>query len=139
MFDASARKYTLDIDITWNEPMYPNGVITFYEVNVTQTDDSSTVVYSNDGLPVPNVTESVMVLPFTDYTVTVAASTSAGQGDPDSVIVLSPEASKRSFEAVNYVFLLVVFQVQVQWKVLKLCLLRKDQSLITVLECTLWR
>ena len=33
-----------------------------------------------------------MVLPFTNYTVTVTASTSAGQGDPESAIELSPEA-----------------------------------------------
>ena len=78
----------------WYQPSYPNGVITSYEVVVTQTDDSSIVVYSNSSLPVPNVTESVMVLPFTNYTVSVAASTSAGQGDRSVFIIESPEAGR---------------------------------------------
>ena len=93
-FNPSSRMYTLDIVITWDEPSNPNGIITFYEVNVTQTDDSGIVVYSNSSLPVPNVTESVMVLPFTNYTVTVAASTSAGQGDEVAINIESPEAGK---------------------------------------------
>ena len=54
--------------------------------------DSSDVVYSNDAVTDLAVTESVMVLPYTNYTVTVAASTSAGQGDNATVIILSPEA-----------------------------------------------
>ena len=94
MFNSTTRIYTLDIVITWDEPSNPNGVITFYEVNVTQTDDSGIVVYSNSSLPVPNVIESVMVLPFTNYTVTVAASTSAGQGDEVAISIESPEAGK---------------------------------------------
>ena len=69
-----------------------NGVITSYSVTVYQTNDPSDIVYSNDTLIAPNVTASVMVLAFTNYTVSVAASTSAGQGDENSVTVESPEA-----------------------------------------------
>ena len=69
-----------------------NGVITSYSVTVYQTNDLSDIVYSNDTLIAPNVTASVMVLAFTNYTVSVAASTSAGQGDENSVTVESPEA-----------------------------------------------
>ena len=92
MFNSTIRMYTLDMDITWDEPIYPNGVITSYEVTVYQTDNSSVIVYTNTALTVTSVTPSVMVLPFTDYTVTVAASTSAGQGEDISVNELSPEA-----------------------------------------------
>ena len=88
--------YTLDMTVTWEEPIYPNGVITSYEVTVAQTDNSSVIVYTDDSLTVTSVTQSVMVLPFTNYTVTVTASTSAGQGDPESVVELSPEAGKQS-------------------------------------------
>ena len=55
--------------------------------------NSSDVVYSNDGVTDLAVTESVMVLPYTNYTVTVAASTSAGQGGESTIIILSPETS----------------------------------------------
>ena len=93
-FDPTMQMYTLDMNITWNEPANPNGVITFYEVTVHQTDNSSVTVYTNATLTVTSVTPSVMVLPFTDYTVTVAASTSAGQGESTSITVESPQAGR---------------------------------------------
>ena len=101
MFEPNTRTLTVDITITWNEPTYTNGVITTYEVTITEG-DTINEVYSNDGLLVPSVTESVMVLPYTNYTVTVAASTSAGQGDPESIIVLSPEAGKYTCTYISY-------------------------------------
>ena len=93
IFDPVARLLTLDIEISWNEPTITNGEILNYEVSVTQTDNSSDVVYSNDSLLVSNVTVSMMVVPYTNYTVTVAASTSAGQGESTNITRLSPEAS----------------------------------------------
>ena len=42
------------------------------------------------------VTASVMVLPFTNYTVTVAASTSAGQGEETSVTIESGSKTELS-------------------------------------------
>ena len=95
-YDADMHMYTLDMIVTWERPIYPNGVITSYEVTVAQTDNPSNIVYTDDSLTVPSVTQSVMVLPFTNYTVTVTASTSAGQGDPESVIEVSPEAGKQT-------------------------------------------
>ena len=92
-YDADMRMYTLDMTVTWEQPIYPNGVVS-YEVTVTQTDNSSVIVYSDDSLTVTSVTQSVMVLPYTNYTVTVTASTSAGEGDPKSIVELSPEAGK---------------------------------------------
>ena len=86
--------YTLDMMITWDEPTYTNGIITFYEVTVSRADDPNDIVYTNGTLTVTSVTPSVMVLPFTDYTVTVAASTSAGQGENIGVTELSPEAGR---------------------------------------------
>ena len=72
--------------------MYPNGVIQTYNVTVFETANPSNMVYSDDTLIDPNVTTSVVALPFTNYTVSVAASTSAGQGEEDTVTVESPEA-----------------------------------------------
>ena len=91
-YNKSIRTYTVDLSITWSEPEYPNGVITLYTVTVTQADDSTVEVYSDDSIETPNVTVSVMVVAFTDYTVTVAANTSAGQGDSTTDTVTSPEA-----------------------------------------------
>ena len=102
VFDPITRMLNLSIDIEWIEPIYPNGVITAYSVTVYQSDDSSDVVYSNDAVTDLTVTESVMVLPFTDYTVTVAASTLAGQGDETTIIILSPEAGIYKYNVCVY-------------------------------------
>ena len=92
MFDSMDNMWTIDIDITWEEPVNPNGVITAYNVTVYKTDDLSDIVFSNDTLTTPNVTASVEVPAYTGYTVSVAASTSAGQGDEATVSITSPEA-----------------------------------------------
>ena len=77
----------LKINITWAEPMFPNGEIDSYNVTVFETDDLSTVVAINAALTTTSVTATVMVPAFTDYTVTVAASTSAGQGEKSTIII----------------------------------------------------
>ena len=91
-FNTTTQQWTIDINITWSESLYPNGVITSYSVTVYRTDNTSDVEYSNASIRVPNVTVSVTVPAYTNYTVSVAASTSAGQGQEDSVIIQSPEA-----------------------------------------------
>ena len=83
--------HNVTLNISWSQPLYPNGDILSYEVIVTQTSDPSVVIYG-ENVTDTEVMPSVMVLPFTDYTVSVAASTSAGQGDEDTVTVESPEA-----------------------------------------------
>ena len=88
-FNSTTRVLTVDIDISWSLPTFQNGMVTFYEVTVFE-EGTNTLVYSNNSIT--NLTESVMVLPFTDYTVSVSASTSAGQGDETTVTVESPQA-----------------------------------------------
>ena len=102
VFNSTNNMWTIGIDITWEEPVYPNGVITAYNVTVYQTDDLSGIVYSNDTLTTPNVTASVKVPAYTDYTVSVAASTSAGQGDANSVTIESPEAGIYKYSYVPF-------------------------------------
>ena len=75
--------------------MYPNGVIQTYRVTVYRTDDSSDIIFYDSTVTDISVMPSVMVLPFTNYTVTVAASTSAGEGEGETFIVESPEAGIR--------------------------------------------
>ena len=93
-FNSTTNLWTNEIDITWEEPLNPNGVITTYNVTVYQTDNSSDIVYSNSTLTDPNVIAPVVVPANTDYTVTVAASTSAGQGEESSITITSPEAGE---------------------------------------------
>ncbi|CAI8003305.1 Phosphatidylinositol phosphatase PTPRQ [Geodia barretti] len=103
-YEPTTRTYTVDLSITWGEPQYPNGVITLYQVIVTQFDDTTVEVYRNSGIEAPNVTASVMVLAFTDYTVSVAASTSAGQGDNVTDTVTAPEAAPEMVENLDAAF-----------------------------------
>ena len=103
IFNSTTRMYTLDIDIRWNEPTYPNGVIMSYEVTVSRTHDPNDIVYNDDILEGTSVTTSVTVLPFTNYTVTVAASTSEGQGENISVTEESPEAGNWRAEQAHLV------------------------------------
>ena len=93
-YNSTTRMYALNMNIVWSEPLNPNGIITSYEVTVARTDNSTDVVYSNISLTAPNVTALVSVLAFTNYTVSVVASTSVGEGASDSVIELSPESGK---------------------------------------------
>ena len=86
--------YLLVLNISWEERVELNRVITSYEVTVAQTDNSNAIIYTNDSLTVTSVTQSVMVLPFTNYTVTVRASTSAGQGEKVITSFESPEAGR---------------------------------------------
>ena len=83
--------HNVTLSILWSQPPYPNGDILSYEVIVTRTSDPSVVIYG-ENVTDTEVMPSVMALPFTDYTVSVAASTSAGQGDESTVSITSPQA-----------------------------------------------
>ena len=91
-FNSLNRMWDLEINITWAEPMFPNGEIDSYIVTVFETDNPSTGVFSNAAFTTTGVTAPVMVPAFTNYTVTVAASTSTGQGEESTIIIESPEA-----------------------------------------------
>ena len=99
-FDSASRIYILDISILWDIPINPNGIITSYEVTVAQTDNSSAIIYTNDSLTVTSVTQSVTVLPFTNYTVTVRASISGGEREETITIFESPEAGRQNSRSV---------------------------------------
>ena len=85
--------HSLILTASWSTPQYTNGEILYYEVVLTQTANSSNVVYSMN-VTETTVMQTVTVLPYTDYTVSVAASTSAGQGEKNTDIILSPQAGE---------------------------------------------
>ena len=86
----------------WDEPTNPNGVITSYNVTVYQTDDPNDIIFSDSAVTANTVTESVMALPYTNYTVAVTASTSAGEGEEESVIETSPQAGIPHFSFLTH-------------------------------------
>ena len=91
-FDNVTRTYNLPVSISWQPPEFPNGEIITYNFRLVETNVNDTVISANiTGL---SVQQSVMVAPFTNYTATVVAFTSAGSGDSVMDVALSPEASK---------------------------------------------
>ena len=79
----------------WAPPLQPNGVIS-YNVSVTARDlakgTTVTVQLPNYMGLVPNIT--VPTEPYTEYTVKVAAETTAGQGQNSTTSCQTAEGSK---------------------------------------------
>ena len=96
-FNPDTRIHTVEISISWSPPTQPNGEITGYNVTVYRTDNTSDIVYNNTMVTDTTVSPQVMVFPFTDYTVSVSASTSAGEGEATEITIESPEAGKHFF------------------------------------------
>ena len=92
-FDSISNMYNLNVSISWDPPSSPNGVILGYNYSLMETSNSNVIIeYTNTTLL--SAEQSVMVAPFTNYTATVVAFTSAGSGEPVIEVTLSPEASK---------------------------------------------
>ena len=93
-FNRSSRMYVLNVTISWKPPSYPNGVILTYSYCLVETDNTSNVIIGDTTTTDLSVLDSVTVSPFTNYTATVVAYTSAGSGNSVMEVALSPEAGK---------------------------------------------
>ena len=93
-FDRVSNMYNLNVNISWEAPTDPNGVILGYNYSLTETSNSSNVIIEYTNTTLLSAEQSVMVAPFTNYTATVVAFTSAGGGEPVMKVALSPEAGK---------------------------------------------
>ena len=93
-FNRSTLELSVDVSISWSPPSQPNGVITDYSVTVYRSDNISDIVYRNTMATDTVVTASVEVSPFTNYTVSVSASTAAGEGESEEVTITSPQAGR---------------------------------------------
>ena len=92
-FYSVSNMYNLNVNISWGPPSNPNGLILGYNYSLMETNNLDVIIgYTNTTLL--SVEQIVMVAPFTNYTATVVAFTSAGSGEPVMEVVLSPEASK---------------------------------------------
>ena len=92
-YNSSTVTYNLPVNISWQLPQYPNGQITTYQYRLVETNEDETIVIDANTTDT-SVQRSVTVFPFTNYTATVVAFTSAGSGDSVMEVALSPEAGK---------------------------------------------
>ncbi|XP_064396511.1 phosphatidylinositol phosphatase PTPRQ-like isoform X3 [Halichondria panicea] len=91
-YNATSGLYEGMLNISWSEPLTPNGVITGYTYTVKgPTPDTDTVYSAN--ITDTDVTVDASLLPASNYTVTVTASTTAGPGDSLMATVIVPEAT----------------------------------------------
>ena len=95
-FNRTLGLYSIDILLSWTAPTEPNGMITGYQFNVTET-ESDAALLSDTTNTTSVETQSGGVQPYTNYTLSVVASTDAGSGDISTAIVESPEAGRQSF------------------------------------------
>ena len=96
IYTDATRTYYIPVTISWQPPQYPNGEIITYRYSLVETNAPSTVIISdtNTSKTVLSIEHNVTVSPFTNYTATVVAFTSAGSGELVTQVALSPEASK---------------------------------------------
>ena len=67
------------IDITWNQPSIPNGIIIVYDIHYRKSDNSDSFVYVNGITNTQHIIDGL--IPNTSYTIRVRAYTIAGPGE----------------------------------------------------------
>ena len=93
-YNIMLRTFNLSVRISWQQPQYPNGDIIAYSYRLVETSNPSVEIIADTnttdlGL---SVVQNVTVSPFTNYTATVVAYTSAGSGETSTEVTVSPEA-----------------------------------------------
>jgi len=93
-YNITSRTYNIPVTISWQLPLYSNGEIITYSYRLVETSNPSIVIITDTnttdlGL---SVVRNVTVSPFTNYTATVVAYTTAGSGDLMIQVALSPQA-----------------------------------------------
>ena len=97
--------YDLNVSITWDPPDEINGELSGYTVTVFRTDNSTDIIFSVENVTETNISRTIRVLFYTNYTVSVTAVTGGGEleGEAEEIVFLSPEAGKTawSYRAVH--------------------------------------
>ena len=91
-FNRSSRMYDLNVTISWEAPFDPRGVIQSYSYSLVETNPPNNVIIEDTNTSLLSAEQSVTVSPFTNYTATVVAYTSAGMGESAVRVSQSPEA-----------------------------------------------
>ena len=67
------------INITWNQPSIPNGIIIMYDIRYRETDNNDSFIYVNGTTNTQHTIDGLTI--FTNYTIGVRAHTIAGPGE----------------------------------------------------------
>jgi len=100
IYNSTSRTYNILVRISWQQPLYSNGELITYSYRLVETSNPSIVIITDTnttdvGL---SVVRNVTVSPFTNYTATVVAYTSAGRGETSTVVTISREAGILTYE-----------------------------------------
>jgi len=93
-YNNMSRIYDLNFTISWEEPLEPGGEILAYSYRLVETNPPANVTIMETNTTMTSVTRGVSVSPFTNYTATVVAYTSAGRGTEEIITTSSPEAGE---------------------------------------------
>ena len=67
------------INITWNQPSIPNGIIIMYDMRYRETDSNDSFIYVNGTTKTQHTIDGLTS--FTNYTIGIRAHTIAGPGE----------------------------------------------------------
>ena len=67
------------INITWNQPSIPNGIIIMYDIRYRESDSNDSFIYVNGTTKTQHTIDGLTS--FTNYTIGVRAHTIAGPGE----------------------------------------------------------
>ena len=67
------------INITWNQPSIPNGIIIMYDIRYRESDSNDSFIYVNGTTNTQHTIDGL--ISFTNYTIGVRAHTIAGPGE----------------------------------------------------------
>jgi netrin-G3 ligand len=106
-------------DISWGEPTTPNGVISYYTVNIRHYDNLTTAFATNVTTGVMYNNNDQRLAPEVPYNVSVRAATVAGVGDEVYVINFTREGIPPMVENFNFTRINDT-AINVTWKLLTL-------------------
>ena len=97
-YNTELRTYDISVNISWQQPLFPNGEIIAYSYRLVESSNSSNEIITDTNTTDLgfSVVWNVTVSPFTSYIATVVAYTSAGRGETSTVVATSPEAGNRT-------------------------------------------
>lgn len=93
--------FPYNVSVVWDPPLFPNGIITQYQVFYRQLIGSYVLAVTLPG----NVTETVIggLQPYTPYDFKIRARNSVGSQDSDAAVVITSEASPDSLQLISLV------------------------------------
>ena len=93
-FNRSTGLYSIGLELSWTAPVETNGNIAGYQFNVTESGTSTQVL--SDSTTATSLDRLLNAIkPYTNYTLSVVASTTGGSSDVRRSTAESPEAGEQ--------------------------------------------